>query len=373
MCCSRKTHCMRYSLSPVPECIRSILRGRFITCELYKFLQVLSTLHFQTPLTPRLNLESYSMDTAKQATSKAAGKGKELEQKAEEKLILLWDELSTWQQDNHYIHSGYRAQSNSYAKSWRSLGYLHNETVNIYTHLIGALLAAVASIALYNTLEPRYETATREDVWAFGCYFAGAVACLGMSATYHTIQNHSHEVAVWGNKLDYLGIVFLIWGSFVPVLYYAFGDEPELRKTYWTMITTLAAGTSIVATHPKLRTPALRPFRALMFVLMGLSAVFPVLHGVRLYGVEHLRKSIGLDWVLLQGVLYIAGAAIYAARVPEKWSPGKYDIWGSSHQIFHVLVVLAAASHLVGLVKAFDYAHGQKMGEMKAALGSKWS
>jgi len=97
-----------------------------------------------------------------------------------------------------------------------------------------------------------------------------------------------------------------------------------------------------------------------MFVLMGLSAVFPVLHGVKLYGVEHLRKSIGLDWIVLQGVLYIAGAGLYAARVPEKWAPGRFDIWGSSHQIFHVLVVLAATSHLVGLVKAFDHHHNAR-------------
>ena len=111
-----------------------------------------------------------------------------------------------------------------------------------------------------------------------------------------------------------------------------------------------------------------------MFVLMGLSAVVPVLHGIRLYGVEHMRQSAGLDWVVLQGVLYVAGAAIYAARVPEKWSPGRFDIWGSSHQIFHVLVVLAAASHLVGLVKAFDYEHSQRIGGVAATLKNKvWS
>ncbi|KAF1842221.1 HlyIII-domain-containing protein [Cucurbitaria berberidis CBS 394.84] len=307
------------------------------------------------------------MDSAKKAASDVAEVGKEIEQK----LILLWDELAPWQQDNHYIQSGYRAQSNSYSKSWKSLGYLHNETVNIYSHLIGALLAAVSGVVVYRELAPRYDTATQEDVFVFICFFAGAIACMGMSGTYHTIQNHSHEVAKWGNKLDYLGIVFLIWGSFIPVLYYAFGEEPELRRTYWAMITTLAAGTSIVCTHPKFRTPALRPFRALMFVLMGLSAVFPVLHGIRLYGVEQLRKSIGLDWVVLQGVLYIAGAALYAARVPEKWSPGTFDIWGSSHQIFHVLVVLAAASHLVGLVKAFDYEHSRRIGGVRAATGTK--
>ena len=43
--------------------------------------------------------------------------------------------------------------------------------------------------------------------------------------------------------------------------------------------------------------------------------------------------------------------------MPERWHPGRFDIWGSSHQIFHVLVVLAAATHLVGLLKAFDHEH----------------
>ncbi|KAJ4994033.1 ADIPOR-like receptor SPBC12C2.09c [Stagonosporopsis vannaccii] len=284
----------------------------------------------------------------------------EAEKKIEQKLTYFWHEIAPWQRDNAYITSGYRPQSNSFAKSWASLLYLHNETVNIYTHLLGAIFALAASVFLFRELQPRYETASKEDVYVFGAFFTGAVACLGMSGTYHTISNHSHEVAVWGNKLDYLGIVFLIWGSFIPVLYYAFADEKGLMKTYWTMITTLAAGTSVACVHPQFRTPALRPVRALMFVLMGLSAVFPVLHGIKLYGVDHLRESIGLDWVVLQGVLYIAGAGLYAARIPEKLAPGHFDIWGSSHQIFHVLVVLAAASHLVGLVKAFDYAHGQR-------------
>lgn len=96
--------------------------------------------------------------------------------------------------------------------------------------------------------------------------------------------------------------------------------------------------------------------------MMGLSAVFPVLHAQRLYGFSQLRETIGLDWVLLQGLLYIVGAAIYAARFPERLRPGTFDIWGSSHQIFHVLVVLAAMSHLVGLIKAFDYEHSSRGG-----------
>lgn len=173
---------------------------------------------------------------ATQVAKDLSNKAVQVEQKIEQKLTYLWHELPAWQRDNAYITSGYRPQSNSYVKSWASLLYIHNETVNIYTHLLGAVFFLLTSYVLYGELKPRYETASREDVWVFGCFFAGAVACLGMSGTYHTIQNHSHEVAIWGNKLDYLGIVFLIWGSFVPVLYYAFEGEPGLMKTYWTMV-----------------------------------------------------------------------------------------------------------------------------------------
>jgi adiponectin receptor len=159
-----------------------------------------------------------------------------LEQKVEQKLTHLWHELPAWQRDNHYIHSGYRPASNSYRTSFLSLFHLHNESVNIYTHLIGALFFLLTSFILYSTLAPRYATASRDDVWAFSCFFAGAVGCLGMSATYHTISNHSHAVAQWGNQLDYAGIVGLIWGSFVPVLWYGFQEDEGLRRMYGVMV-----------------------------------------------------------------------------------------------------------------------------------------
>jgi adiponectin receptor len=49
-----------------------------------------------------------------------------------------------------------------------------------------------------------------------------------------------------------------------------------------------------------------------MFVLMGLSAVFPVIHGLHRYGYEQLELKIGLSWLVGQGVMYVLGAGIYA-------------------------------------------------------------
>jgi adiponectin receptor len=183
------------------------------------------------------------MDTTKETVSEAANgiveTTKNVEKKIEKKMTYLWDEIDAWQQDNHYIISGYRPASNSYLTSFRSIFHLHNESVNIYTHLLGSLLFLLLSFILYNILGSRYEYATKEDIYAFSCFFLCAIACLGMSATYHTISNHSYAVAVWGNQLDYAGIVFLIWGSFVPVLYYTFQARPDLMQRYWAMVSFL--------------------------------------------------------------------------------------------------------------------------------------
>jgi adiponectin receptor len=88
---------------------------------------------------------------------------------------------------------------------------------------------------------------------------------------------------------------------------------------------------------------------------MGLSSVFPVFHGLCMYGFKALDQQMGIRWVMMEGFLYVVGAVIYAARVPERWAPRKYDLLGASHQIFHFFVVAAAMSHLVGLVKVFFF------------------
>ena len=157
---------------------------------------------------------------------------KDVEQRVEDALLMLWDELPHWRRDNHFIHTGYRSTSNSYQKSFWSIFYLHNEFVNVWTHLLGAILFTFGGFFLYNVIAPRYEPASESDVLVFACFFLGAFCCLGMSATYHTLSNHSPAVAKWGNKLDYTGIVFLIVGSYVPTMYYGFFCYPNLLTFY---------------------------------------------------------------------------------------------------------------------------------------------
>ena len=232
---------------------------------------------------------------------------------------------------------------------------MHNESINIYTHLVGSVLFLIFLYDLHSLATPRYPIATSADIISFSTFFLSAVTCMGMSATFHTISNHSLPVCSFGNKLDYLGIIILIVGSFLPALHYGFHCAPHLITFYSLLLSGLGLICAAVTLMERFRSPAYRPFRAGMFVALGLSGAIPVVHGLVGYGVY---ERIGMPWVLLEAVLYIAGAGIYAARVPEKWAPGRFDMVGASHQVFHVAVVLAALSHFKGMVQMFDYLHG---------------
>jgi Haemolysin-III related len=150
--------------------------------------------------------------------------------------LLNFSQIPEWHQDNYFITGGYRPVSNSYAKSFASWGYLHNEVVNIYTHGLGAVFYPLLGFGLYFALKDRYATSSVGDVLACGCFFLGALLCLGMSATFHTIMNHSPKINKFGNALDYLGIVCLIAGSFVPNIYYGYYCDPNLQIAYWGMV-----------------------------------------------------------------------------------------------------------------------------------------
>jgi hypothetical protein len=148
-------------------------------------------------------------------------------------FLLRWNELPSWRQDNEFILAHYRPASYSYFRSFQSLFYLHNESVNIHTHLLGSFLLFFTSFTV-SAFEVHSVSAA--DICVFGCFFLGAVVCLTTSAIFHTISNHSPGVNRLGNQLDYIGIVFLITGSFIPSIYYGFYCEPSLQKIYWGMV-----------------------------------------------------------------------------------------------------------------------------------------
>jgi adiponectin receptor len=47
-------------------------------------------------------------------------------------------------------------------------------------------------------------------------------------------------------------------------------------------------------------------------------------------GWEKAVEEAAIGWLILMGCLYITGALLYAVRIPERFFPGKVDIWVSN-------------------------------------------
>ncbi|KAJ1926995.1 hypothetical protein IWQ60_003334 [Tieghemiomyces parasiticus] len=272
-------------------------------------------------------------------------------------VLLRYDQLPAWLQDNMYILEGYRPPLESYARCFHSLFYLHNETGNVYSHLLGALLFVAFGVLAAGYMEHHRSTILWQDALVMFAFIAGAVGCLGMSATFHLVSCHSHEVSIQWNKCDYLGIVLLTVGSFYPPIYYSFYCYPRYLLLHLTSINVIGAVVAYACVKDHMQSAAYRWTRTMLFIAMGLSGIVPFVHALWLVGVERAWSGFAMVWFLAMGGLYITGALIYAARVPERWFPGRFDYWFHSHQIFHLFVVAAAVSHFIGVIQTFHSHH----------------
>ncbi|KAI1494030.1 hemolysin-III related-domain-containing protein [Biscogniauxia mediterranea] len=172
-------------------------------------------------------------------------------------------------------------------------------------------------------------------------------------------MSHSEPWYATGIKLDYQGILLLMWGSTVPLVYYSFPCEEEVgRAAHWTATAALATLCSVATFRPAVGGPHLGHVRAALFGAFGLgSFLAPVAHGALRFGLAAQSARVGIPWIGLTALCNGAGVVAYALKFPERWYPRRFDIWGASHQIMHVAVVFAALAYTKAVIQAFDYHH----------------
>ena len=150
--------------------------------------------------------------------------------------LLSWDDLPEWSKDNEYIKSGFRPASNSYLDSFRSCFYIHNETGNIYSHLLATLWMMALPAIFYPYVRHNYPDAGSDDWLVFGFFFLGGAICFGLSTGYHILSNHSRTVHDIYLRLDLLGISTVTAGCFPPGMWYTFPCLARSTKMLWISV-----------------------------------------------------------------------------------------------------------------------------------------
>ena len=172
---------------------------------------------------------------ARQMEDNASGSGSG---GTERSALLSFNEMPYWFQDdnNQWILRGYRPISNSVRVSIRSWWYLHNETVNIYSHLIPAVAFLLGEWYILRYLVGKYSEVSGTDLAAFPSFTLTATLCYASSALYHTLTNHSYSVDHLCHRLDMLGIGVFKVGDIILGVHIIFWCETTIRNTYWAIV-----------------------------------------------------------------------------------------------------------------------------------------
>uniref|UniRef100_A0A8C3SHY8 Progestin and adipoQ receptor family member 3 n=1 Tax=Chelydra serpentina TaxID=8475 RepID=A0A8C3SHY8_CHESE len=135
--------------------------------------------------------------------------------------LYTYEQIPVFLKDNPYITDGYRAYLPS-RLCLKSLFILSNETVNIWSHLLGFFLFFTLGIYDMTSVLPS-ASASREDfVICSICLFCFQV-CMLCSVGYHLFCCHrSEKTSRRWMALDYAGISIGILGCYVSGVFYAF-------------------------------------------------------------------------------------------------------------------------------------------------------
>ena len=162
---------------------------------------------------------------------------------------------------------------------------------------------------------------------AAAIYALSVAGLFGVSAVYHRVSWKSISARAWMRRLDHTMIFVLIAGSYTPFALLVLEGtlSTAILVAVWTGVVAGAVLNLLWIDAPKW-------LIAVVYVLVGWVAVAAFPDMIDELGV------IPTAMVAAGGLLYTAGAVVYARRRPDPVP----SVFGY-HEVFHALVIAAAA------------------------------
>jgi hemolysin III len=173
---------------------------------------------------------------------------------------------------------------------------------------------------------------TPREIVPLAIYAVSLTLMYGISALYH-LPDWSPGIRIWWRRADHAAIFILIAGTATPFCKLALPPEAG-HRLLWTMWlgAGIGVGQSLFWPH------APKALAASLYLALGWlgSPYLPVFF-----------ESIGFRgtaYVLGGGLIYTAGALVYALKKPDPW-PRTFGY----HEVFHALVILGSIGHFLGV------------------------
>ena len=309
-----------------------------------------------------------------------------------------------------FILTGYRPLGTSFTYGLKSFFLLHNETLNVWTH-VAPLLYFFYYLCIDTDLWRRLESIPKHVRLPLYGYIAGICILFATSSFAHLCS------CAWSRRwrgvcfmLDYAAIT--VYGTSCAIVYYLYNRPTEHADNtillvngdlYMGFIALTGVLGMWICCYTRLYPSAFGyTIRTLAFglpaILGSIPAIFrffteiftpsKAMTGIDRHGIadhtsrmaattmnEQVKsmgsaggpgtfaepiKELGYCWrFVLHSVIMIGGAFINVIKVPERWWPGMFDIFGHSHQWFHVCIFLSIREQFWLIMDDISMAHRQ--------------
>lgn len=247
------------------------------------------------------------------------------------------------------IRTGYRNPSSSTKDCIRSAFRSHNETVNFWTHFLPTFYFVWTLNGFCS-----------DDNFIYDPYNWPLIGYLITVCTMPLISSAAHMFSVMSENArhicffsDYSSICWYGFGAGVAYQAYAF-DEQYFNSKYRLLFLPTVGGLSVFSTYLACSSRFVKNIkrkkimRLSAFALPYLSSSYPLM--LRL-----MKCHNNNDWSEPGACLHFkhflfafSSIAIYSLHIPECLAPGQFDILGHSHQIFHIVGMIATYMQVWG-------------------------
>ncbi|XP_065903323.1 progestin and adipoQ receptor family member 3-like isoform X2 [Dysidea avara] len=171
--------------------------------------------------------------------------------------------------------------------------------------------------------------------------------CMMCSAGYHIFHCQSELASKRWLGLDLAGVSVGFCGILFPGAYYAFYCNQHLQTFYLLLLVMCLTISAVLQMHSAFLSAQWQMRRLLLYSISVFLGLVPVLHWVVLQGgVYGTVVMLFMPYITTIFLLIVIGGVFYATKFPERQFPGRFNFIGSSHQWWHVFVVLSfSATH----------------------------
>ncbi|XP_024146377.1 membrane progestin receptor beta [Oryzias melastigma] len=253
-----------------------------------------------------------------------------------------------------YILSGYRPVQQDWRCYVLSLFQRHNESLNVWTHLLAVPVLLIRWWANVSALGCPLDAASLP----LGLFMVSALTYLCLSVAAHLLQSHSVRAHYFFFFLDYVGVAVYQYGCSLG--HYFYTSEPAWRDRIGRLFLPGAALFAWLScagccfAKYKYRRPYPVQRKICQLIPTGVAYVLdisPVVH--RLLTTSWTQES-SLTFHTLQIASFLLSAFFFSCPVPERFFPGRCDFVGQGHQVFHVFLSMCTLFQLEALFQ--DYA-----------------